>query len=596
MQKLLLPSKSDSTSTIKTLKNALEYLIQEDLELEKYSVCVLSPNKDGEHELIPDLSILLSELSWKNGSIITITRRNKSPKTTKLDIEDNLNDYINNGIKKTVSTVKTATTTSSKKNKKFIPFPELAKDYESAIRKAKIHRLKTGTSSFNAMADISSSLHVIEPQSTGPIRRIYLCSKSAERFQAGCYRTTTASGNDRIVANRCGILFGTIQRERIDPLRIKRPKTSLSSTTDSEQYCTVAKVHAIYEPPDEQLERNNNHNLYNSVGLFNAMRIPINGHKNTNNKDSMEMTSVLRIANWLKLRPVGWIFTYDDSKSSINGNKSGMKRTIDEDSLPVLAHDIVTGSHLQIQAMKHDHSNNNNNDETSPYAGFCTIAMDSNTGTTEAFQLSDVTVQMVSEEMFVMDNCESSSGSKEQLQQLISQQQPQRYVTTKHPVIVDGKETTRLDTVFCLINTALLSLPSGMYAGGYTSSKKKKTQQLPVQRTNGKLTSKTKKMIVKEIRLLLEQQQQQQHAQSSTAFDSNSNESMQRTQPVTTTSSLSLLELLCDFHILVAIDVLLTQTESKQLCETIYKFARGQKNSARIDIQLLQKLLYVLDK
>jgi hypothetical protein len=73
--------------------------------------------------------------------------------------------------------------------------------------------------------------------------------------------------------------------------------------------------------------------------------------------------------------------------------------------------------------------------------------MSAESGETEAFQLSDVAVQMVSEGLLSA----SGGGSRHVL-------------SAAHPAVVDGSETTELDGLLCLVNTALLSRV-GDYAG-----------------------------------------------------------------------------------------------------------------------------------
>jgi hypothetical protein len=234
--------------------------------------------------------------------------------------------------------------------------------------------------------------------------------------------------------------------------------------------------------------------------------------------------------------------------------------------LPVLAQDIQAGALLQIEKMKAS-MNKHAVDATATTttakeegrisgARFCTLAMDATTGATEAFQLSDVAVQMVSEDLFVFlnDDVSSSSSSSKTKAKKKSKSLATRHVQTRYPVLVDSKETKELDSVWCLVNTALLS-HSGLFAGQAT---------LAVKRKNGSLTTKTKKSLL-------------------AALESSS------------TSQQNLLELLCDFNVLLALDEVLTQDESKQLCETVRKWARGQKRSTVLDKKLARKLKSILE-
>ena len=88
----------------------------------------------------------------------------------------------------------------------------------------------------------------------------------------------------------------------------------------------------------------------------------------------------------------------------------------EEDSLPVWGRDVHVGACQIIEKMKRLNDRQEG-------AKFVTLAMDANTGATEAFQLSDVSIQMVAEKMW--------EGTEQG-----------RFVTTQHEIIVDGKETT----------------------------------------------------------------------------------------------------------------------------------------------------------
>jgi hypothetical protein len=167
-------------------------------------------------------------------------------------------------------------------------------------------------------------------------------------------------------------------------------------------------------------------------------------------------------------------------------------------------------------------------------AKFCTLAMDAHTGATEAFQLSDVSVQMVAENMW--DGKESK-----------------RFVTTQHEIIVDGKETTQLDAVLCLVNTAMLS-HEGSFAGKTVNSVKK----------NGSLTGKTRKALL-------------------AALEKDSSDHC------------SLLNALNDFDILMALDELLPSEETQELCRLVRKWVRGQKRGTQVGTKLKMVLQSVLN-
>lgn len=126
-----------------------------------------------------------------------------------------------------------------------------------------------------------------------------------------------------------------------------------------------------------------------------------------------------------------------------------------------------------------------------------------------------------------------------------------RYAKTKHPVLVDGSETTELDCVLCLINTAMLP-HKGSFAGTLKGNAVKK---------NGTLTTKARKAILKAMN-----------------------------------NDAKLLEVLCDFNILLSLDDVLDEQESELLCQTVQKWARGQKTSTVLDAALKLKLQTILEQ
>lgn len=265
---------------------------------------------------------------------------------------------------------------------------------------------------------------------------------------------------------KVGLLLGTIAKERLDQKTTKL-KTSISTSTI--EYCQAAKVHAIWEPSTGE-------------GIL------------------LEQTHRVRqLASWLDIVPLGWIFVHSN-----------------EDAL--LGPEIVMGAQLQISQMQTSDGTDN----------WITCSMDQTTGATEAFQLSNLAVQMVAEDMFV------PGGG--------------RYVTTSHPIIVDGKETTKLDTVLCLINTAMLA-HVGKFAG--VASVKK----------NGMLMAKAKQALL-------------------VALEKND----------------SILNCLCDFNLLMALDPHLPSEQMETLCGLVKKWARGQKQGTTITPQLKTLLKGILSQ
>ena len=384
---------------------------------------------------ISDMSQTLSMLKLKHGSLIALVGTKKGHGVT------------------TPTTA--ATTTATKRG--FDPYPELAKDYTTALRNKSRRR---GGMTYGDLALLQSALHIVEPQPKGPIERVYMCRISAERF---------------IPTNqpRMGLLLGTIAQERLDTRRPNKQKTSLSSTTSSPDYCQVAKIQAIWESP-----------------------IPL----------SLIVTDRIRkLAQWLDIVPLGWIFIHTDRETP-----------------PIHGQELYQAASLQIAQMQQGSS-----------SSWVTLAKDATTGATEAFQLSNVVVQMVAEGM-------------------ISSSEQGRFVPTQHAIVVDGKETTTLDTVLCLINTAMLA-HEGKFAGG----------TLPTVKKNGMMLTKTKKALV----AALEE-----------------------------TDHCHLLNALCDFNVLAAIDQQVKPEQMEALCQVVKKWARGQKIGTQLNPQLKVLLKGILNQ
>ncbi len=431
MQRLQVPNES----SLLTLEDVLKPLNQslDDLTIQL-----------GTQSLDP--SQTLPNLNLSHGSLITL----RSSVAATEDIKEH----------------KTSSQSSKASKPKYNPFPELAKDYTAALRRHQ--RQRRSSNSYAALSDLRKELHVIEPQPTSTVQRLYMCASSAERF----YQQQT---------QQPALLLGTIVRERQDPKR--RPKTSLSSTTEAEEMCLAAKVHAIYSRND----------FYDP------------------------QSKARQVATWLGLRPIGWIFTYADDRHA-------------NDGLPVHVPEIVQAAQGQMQYMQFT-----DKDDLYPTA-WVTCAMDATSGATEVFQLSDVAVQMVAEDMFDMS----------------SSQKNQRQAHTRHPVLVEGQEVNEFDSVFCLVNTALLS-----HTGWYGSSTN------AVSTKTGRLLKKARKGL---------------------------------RQALTERDSPSLLSQLCSFSTILALyEEGLSENDCQAVCRVVQKWTRGQKKGTTIDDALWGRLEKIVE-
>ena len=488
MERLQVPPEATNSMS---LEEALAGLISDSsaddntdsplMDLEKHTIHVGSST-------VRDKSQTLDALGLKRGSLIRLVAKNK-PKTEQQQ-----------------SSISSSTSAKPGKDR-WDPFPDIAKDYHAAMRNTKTRRSSQRGMSYKDLANLQSSLHIVEAQPEGPVKRVYMCSNSAQRFQANCYQKSKNSFECRV-----GLLLGTVQRERAEMKQ--KARTSLSSQTESSKYCQVIKVQALYEPPTQKPTKES----------YDATALLTNGNSDAGFNSDPELQRVLRVADLLGLRPVGWIFAYNDNR---------LKK--DDDSLPVYGPDAHTGSLLQISNMQ--------TLDRIDGSRFATLSMDATTGATEAFQLSDVCVQMVAENLWdVASSSPTPAGKKEPA--------TPRFVSTKHAVLVDGKETKELDSVLCLVNTAMLS-HVGSYSGSTTNSVKK----------SGGVTNKVKKAML-------------------AALEANDDG--------------KLLEILCDMNLLLTFDKTLPKDDMTKLCGSVQKWARGQKRGTELDSKLKLLLRSIL--
>ncbi|VEU35913.1 unnamed protein product [Pseudo-nitzschia multistriata] len=457
----------------------------------------------------------LANLGVRNGSMITVM----APKEKE----------SGNGTTKPTSRFASRKASASKVGG-WNPYPDLAKDYDSVVIEAQKRRASRQSMSYDAISKLQSSLHVVDPQKEGPLLRVYMCRVSAERFYSNGVVTASKSKKKQQGPTyncRAGLLLGTIQKERVDQ-RPKKARTSLSSQTADSEYCKVAKIQAIWEPPGQKPSSDKLYDAKLAASLLDS------------SKKRMKT-----IANHLGLVPVGWIFSYQDDRLKEENSFST------EGPQALFGLDVTIGAKLKIQNME-DRRAIKEDDVDLQGDRFVTLAMDATSGATEAFQLSDVCVQMVHEDMF--QKLTETDGTSEITNPPI--------VPVRHAVLVDGRETKLLDSVLCLVNTALLS-HVGSYSGHVTGS------SVSVKKINGSLTNKTKKLLLKAL-------------ESSDAND--------------------FLQEICDFNILMALDQLLSQSQVKSsnnddheadmeiLCGLVRKWARGQKKGTAIDPKFKRKL------
>ena len=576
MEKVQIPNGAENTMTLSDLLKP--FTIPPGSSIQKSgsgSVSQGGPQQEDLGSLSSSLSLstTLNDLGVKHGSLLTIIGPTITTKTTTTDIDTAGAPSSSSSSDGTPDQSSPSSQRLKSDPNRWDPFPELAKHYEHALLQTKIRRSSQRVMSYGDIAKLQSSLHTVEPQTDGRIKRLYMCQLSAERFHANgvitqtkkkdstssttTSTTGTTSTSDPMFLLRTGLLLGTIQRERVDKDRPKRARTSLSSQVSDDDYCTVAKVQAIWERPSSSSS---------AASSSSSIIVPTNPDTSQSRHwyyDRMagqqlleENPRIVRIASALGLIPIGWIFTYHDARHK------------DPDALPMLGRDVVTGAKLQISNMKlssssssSSHQDGGNWQAKEDGAKFVTCAMDATTGATEAFQLSDVSVQMVAEGMLLLQN-ENDDGNKHDTNgkststatatSSSSSVADLRHVPTKHPILVDEREINTLDSVLCLINTAMLR-HVGSFAG--------KTMVSSIKR-NGNLTTKTKKTLLAALQ----------------------DEDDPR-----------LLQELCNFSTIVALDQALSEEETEELCQLVHKWARGRKLGTTVGSQLKRRLQSILE-
>jgi len=412
-------------------------------------------------------------------------------------------------------------------NERFDPFPHLAKSASASRRSRALTRSVNRGMTYGDISRMQSAMHTVEAQSKGPLTRVYVCSVGASRFRNHC-----TINSAKAMENRVALLFGTINKEAVDTNKAKKARTSLSSTIQEDRMCEVARVHAIWEPPSQKPTLGGS--CYDVECLFLDEDNDDGGIPSSTRKETATQ-SATRVAGWLGLRPVGWMFSYSDDRNRHEDDEGGA-------SLPVHGHDAIMGAKLQIEQMKCSGREDGRR--------FVTLALDCREGATEAFQLSDTCVQMVAEGVLsvpspaVVDNEDTSLPST-------------RFITLMDPVIVSGEETKLLDSVLLLVNLAMLS-HVGLYSGGAAAIGGN------VKRSSGALLVKTRKRILATL--------EQRHGNDG-----------------------ALLEELCDFDVLLALDSLMGREDSEKLCSMVRKYASGQRKSTVLDDHLRLKLQTVID-
>ena len=292
------------------------------------------------------------------------------------------------------------------------PYPHLAKPnptLQIKLNKAKARRKRASTNA--DIEAITSCMHRVEPKSSSTtdslVKKCYLCSTSANRFVS-----STKGGKKK----KYGVLFGTVKEEKL------QGKDTIAKKEE------VARVQFIYETSG------------GAVPDF----------------EDGELKKVLKLAEKLGVRPVGWIFSYSKDKGDGDGDDN-------EDFVPMDSHAVVNSAKLQIKLMQMLGNEIGSR--------FVAIACNAESGATEVFQISDHFVQMVWEGVLVEGKKEGEGGNN-------------KFCKATVPVVVgngsEAKENTQVEAVLGLTNLGLLAGKGdcvGTIGGGLRLKIKKKERK-----------------------------------------------------------------------------------------------------------------------
>ena len=370
----------------------------------------------------------------------------------------------------------------------FDPFPEFAKPrYKDKRRSIRAKANRRGGMSYSDLDQLADNIHKLQIQTNPIISRIYMCSNSAEAFVRSCKNQQP----------KCALLFGTVSKERLNDTPAAADITHRKNKGG--KMCEVAKVHALWEPQRKIQKDSNNSFHYDATDLTSL---------------TSSVQQAIQLAKRLKLQPVGWIYTYHNNSTT-------------SAEVPVLARDAVIAAKIQIALMKKGSEEGGEVDEAvSLGSRFVTLALNSASGATEAFQMSDQSVQMVAEDIFDEEATNDST----------------QFLKASVPVIVDGKETNSVDCLLCLVNTGMLS-HIGSFSSPSSSGKLS---------SSGGLTSKIKQKILSHL--------------------------MKKGNAKETT----IIQYLSDFNILFGLSNLLNEADINELCDIILSSKR--RRSANVEM------------
>jgi hypothetical protein len=397
----------------------------------------------------------------------------------------------------------------------FVPFPDLAKRWNDRRYRANKNKKPTSYAALTAYRD--ATVHRIEEVSQPKrIEQIYICQNMARRFVE-----MDNGGTDNDV-----LILGTIARQHKTKAR-----HSLDDQKTLHKTTLIAKSQAMVVPSEEKDD------VWKDVAMY------------------------------LGLEPIGWMV------AAAVTMPTGQKDTNEKSSLLPTSAAILRAARFQIDVMRQkaqrpQQPHGTTSTTNDHFEGFCTIAMDRSSGATEAYQLTDVTVQMVAEGLFHETTTNTFDATKRADKN--DHDTNNNILRTKHPIWVDGGESNSLDTLLCLVNTAVLS-----HTGWY-STKTTRT----VKKTNGRLTKVTRTKLLAALQL----------PKGKAAGNGENN------------GDAAALDILCDFDLLVALVRMLRSTppnknkqdgddDGRALCETVQQYAKGLKRTTKLNPALRQRIV-----
>eukprot|EP00752_Nemacystus_decipiens_P009302 g8313.t1 len=279
---------------------------------------------------------------------------------------------------------------------KFVPFPDHARPPPPRVTK----RVKN----WQDLEAMQAQTFSLKPQKDSNVKKISVEESAMDDFVG--YLKQTGLGR-----HRCALLFGRVS-----------PSTN------------GIKVEAMYEPPQEEHSRGTG--TYDSSALTEAARVAV-ATAAARDKDggggsggggsetceaqgaaAAEVARAVRVAELLGLRLVGWCLSHDKREHFM------------------AATDVVTAAALQLMSMAE------RGKEEGVLVATVTVPVNATSGevATEAFSVSNQTVQMFSEGIFASDQPDPTADR----------------VTTTAVVKEGGKETKTPETLGLICNVAIV--------------------------------------------------------------------------------------------------------------------------------------------